>query len=250
MDVTLRSSLWNALDLLVWSRGNFLGDITFDTPGIEPFSRSLWMNYFKKPMDSRPEYSSGIYDEIRTHFFKCQWYEVYDFLEFVLEQFSNRELNDLINAVLDEELSAYRYVNGVITEITDAQEIEMLEEALADSDFPGVSNHLQRALELMSDRKNPDYRNSIKESISAVESLCQAITGNPKATLGDALKVIERAGKLHPALKGAFSQLYGFTSDEGGIRHAMLEEPKLSSADARFFLMACTAFANYLKASL
>jgi hypothetical protein len=76
------------------------------------------------------------------------------------------------------------------------------------------------------------------------------ISGNPKATLGDALKAIERNGKVHPALKDAFLKLYGYTSDEGGIRHAMLEEPTLTVADAKFFLLSCTSFINYLKAQL
>jgi hypothetical protein len=68
--------------------------------------------------------------------------------------------------------------------------------------------------------------------------------------LSDALKVIERRGSLHQALKEGFIKLYGYTSDEGGIRHAMLDEPNLSAADARYFLLSCTSFVNYLKAQL
>jgi len=44
---------------------------------------------------------------------------------------------------------------------------------------------LSRALELLSDRKQPDYRNSIKESISAVEATCQVFASKSRATLGD-----------------------------------------------------------------
>lgn len=116
------------------------------------------------------------------------------------------------------------------------QEIEMLEQAVDDKNFPAVSTHLKRSLALMSDKENPDYRNSIKESISAVESLAKAITGKPKATLADALKVLEVSHNLHPALKNLFLILYGYTNDEGGIRHAMLTEPDLTIADAKFFL--------------
>ena len=45
----------------------------------------------------------------------------------------------------------------------------------------------------MTDRKTPNYRNSIKESISAVEALCKIITENEKATLGKALKIIDNS---------------------------------------------------------
>jgi hypothetical protein len=113
-----------------------------------------------------------------------------------------------------------------------------------------VATHLKRALELLSDRKSPDYRNSTKESISAVEAICGLITGNPKAELGQALKEIERGNKvkLHGALSGAFSKLYGYTSDAGGIRHALLDEPNLYFEDAKFMLVSCSAFINYLVA--
>jgi hypothetical protein len=126
----------------------------------------------------------------------------------------------------------------------------MLEETLKDDRFGGVNQHLKRALELLADRENPDYRNSIKESILAVESMCQIITGKDKASLGDALKILERDHELHSALKGGFSKLYGYTNDEDGIRHAMSEEPKIDSADAKYFLMSCTSFINYLKSKI
>jgi len=98
----------------------------------------------------------------------------------------------------------------------------------------------------MSDRQNLDYRNSIKESISAVESICKIVTNDDKATLGKALKIIEDKHGLHAALKGSLSQLYGYTSDADGIRHAMLGESNLSYIDAKFMLVACTNFINYL----
>ena len=126
----------------------------------------------------------------------------------------------------------------------------MLQQSLVSNDFPAVTTHLERALELLSDRKNPDFRNSIKESISAVEAMAQIVARDPKATLGDALKTLDKSKKIHPALKDGFSKLYGYTSDEGGIRHAMLEEPNLRLEDAKFFLLACTTFVNYLKSKI
>ena len=138
----------------------------------------------------------------------------------------------------------------MFTDITAEAEVVLLEETLKDPDFPGVRGHLQAALRLLSNREAPDYRNSIKESISAVESMAQVISGNPKASLGEALVVLERESKLHSALKQGFSKIYGYTSDEGGIRHAMLEEPNLNAADAKFFLLSCTSFINYLKSKV
>ncbi len=131
--------------------------------------------------------------------------------------------------------------------ITSEEEISEIEEALKKSGpLSNVHEHLKRALELLADRKSPDYRNSIKESISAVEALCKLITGDKSATLGKALEKMEGKIKLHPALKKAFISLYGYTSDADGIRHALLEESNLDFEDAKFMLIVCPAFINYL----
>ena len=245
MNSELRNSLWNVLDVLVWSKA-----LATDHQLIERFSRELWFNFFKKPIDSRSEYPRRILEEIRAHFFNCKWFEVYDFLEFVVGTLPRIGLVKSLNSILERELSGYRFVSGHLTDITDAQELEMLETALADSQFAGVAAHLQQALNLYTKRQNPDYRNSIKESISAVEGMARIVSGNPRAMLSDALKAIEKKGLLHKALKAGFIKLYGYTSDSGGIRHAMMDEPKLAAADARYFLLSCTSFVNYLKAQI
>jgi hypothetical protein len=125
-------------------------------------------------------------------------------------------------------------------------EISSIEQALADTDsLRPVNEHLVTALNYLSDRTAPDYRNSIKESISAVESLCNLITGG-KHTLAEALKKIETKVAIHSALKKGFSCIYGYTSDAGGIRHALLDEPNLDFEDAKFMLVSCSTFINYL----
>ena len=250
MSDDLRNRLWNILDILVWQSDDFLTDGSYRESGMQIFSKGLWHNYFKKSIDSRPSYSSENLAIIRKYFFSCKWNEVYDFLEFSLNVFNSDRVTAEINQILETELSAYRFIDNIFTDITDEQEIQMIENALRDTDFPGVAAHLRRALELLSDSKNPDYRNSIKESVSAVESLAMIMTGKPKATLGEALNVIKQKEKFHPSLLEAFSKLYGYTSDEGGIRHAMLEDPNIDASDAKFFLMSCTSFINYLKSKL
>lgn len=222
-----------------------LGKVT-----IGNYSFALWLKFFQKPVDLRPKYASQTFQFIRDYFFSCEWYELYDFLEFTLNYYENEECDDLVNAFLENELSGYRFIKGQITDITNKQEIEMLENALSDDDFPNVNAHLQRALELLSDRKNPDYRNSIKESISAVESIAKEIAKKPKASLSDAIKEIEKKGGLHAALKNGFLSLYGYTSDANGIRHSLMEDSNLTADDAKFFLLVCTSFINYLKTKI
>jgi uncharacterized protein with PIN domain len=190
----------------------------------------------------------AIRDRLQQHFFTCSWNEVYDFLEAVVQITGSSRVAGALDEVLRCELAAYRFLEGKIVEITDEKEIAALEEALRARDrFSPSAAHLQRALELLSDRQNPDFRNSIKESISAVEAAARTITGDEAATLGDALKALERKHDLHKALKEGFLKLYGYTSDENGIRHAMTEEPSVGGAEAKYFLLSCTSFVNYLK---
>lgn len=133
--------------------------------------------------------------------------------------------------------------------MTDKNEIQEIEESLVNSAVPHLKSvyvHLSTALSLLSDRKSPDYRNSIKESISAVESISKIIAGDRKAELGKALKVLSDKIGLHNGLKAGFSSIYGYTSDEGGIRHAMSDEKEIYFEDAKYMLVACSAFVNYL----
>jgi len=140
-------------------------------------------------------------------------------------------------------------INGHITPISNEIEIKEIEEALQISEFnKPIRIQLDNALKKMSAKENPDYRGSIKESISAVETLCQIISSKPKATLSSALDEIEKSKviKLHQSIRDGFKKLYGWTSDDQGIRHGLKEEPNLKFHDAKYMLITCSAFINYL----
>ena len=187
---------------------------------------------------------------MRQYFFNAEWYQIYDLVEFISIHGPENYRSGFIsqcNDFLEKENSGYRFVDGKIIEITSSVEIDEIENAIeASTPYYGVKQHLKTAIKLLSDRENPDYRNSIKESISAVEALCKKVTGEEKAKLGDAIKILERQGFVHSALKKAFSSLYGYTSDAEGIRHALMEESNLTNNDARFMLISCSAFINYV----
>ena len=117
-------------------------------------------------------------------------------------------------------------------------------QSLRKAGLGGSATHLRNAAQEIVNR---DSAAAIRESVHAVESVARQI--DPKAsTLGPAIKSLEKQGKLHPALKDALSKLYGYTSDEQGIRHALLEKttPKAGMNEAVFMLGACASFASYL----
>ncbi|WP_232356142.1 AbiJ-NTD4 domain-containing protein [Burkholderia vietnamiensis] len=242
----LRSSLWNVF--LHWQQRQNEGELL----------TLLWRDHWKRPVDTIPYTSSYMGDvsygkawqEVRHRFFAADWYGVYDFLDFLirLRRFSGEDLGRAVDWVLAKELAAYRVVNQQIVPVTSEQEVHALEAALSDKGtFAQVSAHLATALAHLSNRQNPDYRNSIKESISAVEAIAKIVSGKDKAELGDALATLEKTGKLHGALRKGYTALYGYMSDANGIRHALMDEPNLTGEDAKYFLIACTAFVNYLK---
>lgn len=156
---------------------------------------------------------------------------------------------DYFNAVFEKEYVGYRFINGSISPISDEQEVTAIEDALANKYEP-VREHIAKANLLLADRENPDYENSIKESISAVEAICEIITGihGKEATMGKMLKKLEDSGVvIHTALQSAFSVLYGYTSDASGIRHAKgIGGPTSTFEEAKFMLVSCCAFINYL----
>ncbi len=220
------------------------------------FFRSLWIHFFKRPIDNLGmNYGEVSYYDantvVRKWYYEAEWYEKLDFIEFCIN-YDDNKYSEAYNGFLKKELSAYRYIDGQISEINSKEEIVEIENAITQNDtYRSVKAHLKTALRHFSDLKNPDFRNSVKESISAVESMCKIILNDDKTTLGQALKLIEKEHQIPKALQAAFSSLYGYTSNEGGIRHALLEENiKIDSEEARFMLVTCSAFINYLKSKI
>ncbi len=255
IDDSLKNKLWNLLLKSLFER---LKKETYENADI--VCVYIWTEFFGLIADETPSFYS-LHSPDFSYYFKIKffnelaWYEIYDLIEFLAELDKvtwKTNFSKECNSVLKRELSGYRLINNKIVQTTSEEEIDSIETAIKDSTgMTSVTTHLQSALELLSNRENPDYRNSIKESISAVEAFCCNITGTPNASLGAALKVIERNYNLHKALKNAFSSLYGYTSDSGGIRHSLIEDDvSVTFDEAKFMLVSCSTFINYLKAKI
>lgn len=258
IDDDLRNGLWNIYDTKILQKISDTHSYEFNIKPSEYFSNTLWHHFFKRPIDEISDRYYEIKAAIRRYFFSCEWYHVYNFLEFTMGLKSERQLQEVewsklykeFNYILEREFAGYRFVNKTLSPITNTSEIKELEESLSLSgSFTALKNcnvHLKTALVKLSDRLNPDYRNSIKESISAVESVAKVISGNAKDSLGGALDKIKGKLKIHSALERGFKQIYGYTSDSDGIRHALTEESTCDFEDAKYMLISCSAFINYL----
>jgi hypothetical protein len=153
---------------------------------------------------------------------------------------------DRVEGVLKFARAAYRVLDRTIVPIGSDAERETLERAFADlasSEFHGARKHLRSAAEQLTAGHNAD---SIRESIHAVESVVRVL--EPKGDFARALARLDAKVNIHGAMRAGFGSLYGFTSNEKGIRHPLLEVPaaNVDETDALFMIGACAAFVSYL----
>ena len=224
-------------------------DWTNYTTGIEDMMIEMGVQYeFPKNDIFKQKNAEALQKYILT---AKEWYIIYDFIErylAILDEPNKNTMTEIFNKILEDEATAYRILDGKIIPIITDAELESIESAKK-SQYDSVNIHLEKALALFSDRKRPDYENSIKESISAVESICSIITetNGKNSTLGKTIKKLKDKGiNIHPSMESAFSSLHGYTSDEDGIRHGGIDFKNAPSEDAKYMLVTCSAFINYL----
>ena len=129
------------------------------------------------------------------------------------------------NGILALNRVGYRIgPEDLITTITDEVELQSIDDA-ANGAQGAAREHMRRAVKLFADRDIPQFAKSISESILAAEGAAKELAASkPSAALGDAVDELRRKGVVHPALAEGWKKLYGYTSQDGGIRHAMSEE--------------------------
>lgn len=258
MNTELRNSLWNLFYDLYQER-----DSNYWLRVVKHVAK-----YFRKvPVDELPYRDYDARDWLKEYFFGLPWHAAYDLTEFIVNnhramtttrydsyhesshRVTESKLIETIDYILERELSGYRFIQRVLTPISNKEEVEAIEEAVVAAHrmgLAGAHQHIRSAIELLGKKPTPDYRNAIKEAISAVESVAKQIVGTDSATLDAALKELSKKADIHGALSSGFSKLYGYTSDESGIRHAILEDPNVGFAEAKYMIVSCSAFVNYL----
>jgi hypothetical protein len=82
--------------------------------------------------------------------------------------------------------------------------------------------------------------------IHAVESVAEVL--EPSGEFSKAMAKLESSVNIHGAMKQGFKNLYGYTSDQEGIRHPLLDDANATAdeTDALFMIGACSAFVSYV----
>lgn len=249
---TLRNRIWNLFYMSDIQRGGLSSKRVQKAFTGQPAIEDLVMDKLGFTLTvAEVKFENKKLATLQNHLQKCSWNEVYEFVEAHVASVDEEDRVQRMqeyNALFESEKSGYRFLNGELAPITNQEEITTFEKA-GETPYDAVNKHIKKAIALYSDISSPDYENSVKESISAVEALCSIITEETggQATLGNMLKHLENKGVIIPqAMKNAYSSLYGYTSDEGGIRHGSMEFKDVPAEDAKYMLVSCSAFVNYL----
>ena len=197
-----------------------------------------------------------MWEKVKEEILGGQWFDALEVLERTVKVLAHAEeergendreaFADAINDRFETYLVGYRFIGNEITPVDSNAEAEAIESALEDAvSVAGARHALERAVELLADRQNPDYPNSVKESVSAVEAVTRKVTG--ESTLGAGLKKLQASGlTIHPALKDGWLKLYGWASDEDGVRHGAIDAASIDQTMAKYILVSCSAFVSYL----
>lgn len=243
---TLRARLWALMnDMLRQMRYGSGGYLRLE---FQPIFADCHVRHFGKYID---EFQADDQYILRTQagIIKTGTYtSIYGFLQFLIRHRAiPHALAPAINQILEEERAAFRIVGGdTFMPVATSEEVNAVENALGDTQndtFAGAHKHLRNAAECLT---AGSFADSVRESIHAVEAVARTL--EPSAELSKALAKLESSANIHGAMKRGFAAIYGYTSDQGGIRHPLLEsgDAAVDEADALFMIGACSSFVSYL----
>lgn len=185
--------------------------------------RDKHIHFDHEPADTFSEICSLAMDAMKKQIFQAPWHKVLGMLEFMLRSPTCPDMLDFcLNEAFEDYRVAWRIDRGdppTIYPYANEHEGETVRRAFEDLSgdrYAGARKHLAEAGRYLS---QPDKdRDCVREAIGAVEAVCRVITGMHKAVLSDALKELSKSVEIHGGFKAALGNLYGYTSDEKGIR--------------------------------
>lgn len=246
----LSAALWamvhTSLDEAIIVPSVYGGSTYLDDPWKSMLKR-WWVVSQHRNIDEFPS-PSKIHGIVKAIVTSRNYIEVFEFIQFIIRQKEcSPGFSNAIGLALEKCRAPYRIIDKTIMPIVSDEEAKIITEAIssaAQTDAEGPRAHLKLSgIEL----SNGNWAASVRESIHAVEAA--ALILEPSAnTLGPALSKLEQSISLSPALKKAFGALYGYSSDQEGIRHALIFKDKadVSEREAMFMFGVCASFVSYL----
>ncbi|MEI8668703.1 hypothetical protein P4S65_10760 [Pseudoalteromonas sp. B131b] len=212
--------------------------------------------------DSEDFDSWTCWDALKSRLMNLEWYQFYDFVEITAIKIKEQEI-EYSSAWENSRFESFMFpsyrqkVNDLFSQhkiqwkLNDAGKLETplpkdletrvsaIDSTLQDKFEPARVHYSKARSYILSPSKDPE--NSIKESVSAVESVCKTIY--PKcSTLGDALKAMKREQLISPMLVTVFEKFYAYTNAEPAVRHGSNKISGVGEMDAELALHMSAAF--------
>ena len=246
---TTKTRLWYIFHKIFNMDHLDLDDAYYDI--VEDVLEYLGQEYYRDNVVS--DHNANIEMLKRYIIYECNWFIVYDFIEFVLlhaDDEHKKEFVAQVNEALEDEMTGLHIVGNYVVPIFNTAETHEIEEAINTCPIHVVES-IQKSLKLFSQRPNPDYNNAVKEIITATEALCCTIVNESGIdgveTMGRAVDKLSECGIiLNEYLKDGIKKLYKYTCNENGTRHGGITYVQLSVEDARFMIVTCSAILNFL----
>jgi hypothetical protein len=224
--------------------------------GEDPFIQGVWKTILidyhvyalHKPVDEFKPLEPAVISNIKSIIYSKDYVKFFSFLQYTVRHPQcPPDFVKYVSSSLEKAQAYFRLIDkDTFVPLTTDEEMQAVEQAFREVALPRLSGaklHLHNAAENLTKGL---YADSIRESIHSVESVARILA--PSSSLSESLRTLEKPLNLHRALKAGFNSLYGYTSDEKGIRHPLLDKDtaNVDEFDAIFMLGACAAFISYL----
>ena len=218
--------------------------------GIKSLNERLCME-IDRELDDFDWNSDSCKDGLKYTIRNCSWFKFYDFVETIGEEIIKKETKDDIYLDTNQSLhditphfeKYQKQVNNLFRKhsvewlLNSNSKLETaLPKALAErinntekslDKFEAARDHYKKAKGYALGT-HKDSENSIKESISALESVGKVLY--PKtATLGDVLKHMKRDESIPKMLVDVIQRFYDYANSEPGVRHGGSKKPNSES---------------------
>ena len=195
----------------------------------------------------------NVVEELRYHFDNCEWYRVYDVVEALYLDMSDKPHRFKLEKFV-EEVNEYFRENGIGWKLIDGRievrgpealqnTVEIAKATLDSTGLRTAKQELNEALADLSRRPDPDVSGAIQHAMAALECVAREVTGDPKATLGEIMK--HQSMLVPKPLDQAISKVWGYASENARhIREGHVAEYE----EAQLIVGICAAVITYLSA--
>ncbi|KQX21781.1 MULTISPECIES: hypothetical protein [Ensifer] len=213
-------------------------------------ARRHWVQAQHRMVDEFDYRTSSVTENWKAYFHRDTRYDIcLGFVQWMLRAFKSNQLGQSVTNALADTHVAYRVINGdTIMPVASQQEAEIVKVAVETADRARLPAARQHLLDAAAELSSGNYANSVRESMSAVESV--AFTSTGETSFAKAIGVMDARRPMNGAFKIAINRLYDYTSQEPGIRHAKQEHATadVEEREAIFMLGVCASFVSYVLA--